>query len=232
MDLRDSALSPAGGFELWGFPGAGKSTQAKLLRGRRELSLVKLRPFPWSFLTRPSVAVDAMSDPNVMQGVRQGLLRYRNPYGRISRLAVQQLVALRGRPLHLIEEGLVHEIWRHLYSAEGQAFANWQPFMKYVGPNIILLDVEPQEALRRIHTKRSLGPINRQLAGVGIEKEQWGRAIAAYHQLHEEIKRTPGVTLSVIKVDDLQPAEVSEEIVRIVRSCPPLGSGLQHPLGG
>lgn len=217
MDLRISSLNSAGGFELWGLPGAGKSTQAKLLRSRPELSLVKLKPFAICLLARPSVAVEAMSDANVRAGIRAGGFWPRSRRGRVARLAVRQSVALKSRPRHLIEEGLVHEIWRGLYSAEDEHFETWLPFMQYIGPNVILLDVDPDEALRRILTKRVLGPVNSELATVGLAHARWRRAMAAYGLLRREIEQVPGVTLSVVKVGDLAPAEVSEEIIRIVQ---------------
>ena len=178
--------------------------------------MVKLRPFVTSLLARPSVAVEVMSHENVRRAIQRGLFpRSRN--GQIARLAVRQAVALKERPLHLIEEEIIHEIWRGLYSAGDQQFESWRPFLQYIGPNVILLDVQPGEALRRILTKKSLGPVNSELASADIESARWRRAVAAYELLQKEIKRVPGVMLTVIEVGDLSPAEVSEKIVDIVQ---------------
>lgn len=219
MDVRDRSLNLRGGFELWGFPGAGKSTQAALLRNRPEVSLVDFNKLGSCALKRPLNAAKALSDGRLLTGIVNGLFRSQTYEAEFSRLAVCQHAALDGRPRHLIEEGLTHEIWRALFARpEYLSSGPWREFVRHAGPNIIVLQLNPQEALRRILTKKSPGPVNQELALGQIGDAVWRKAAAAYEAVLSEIQRAPQISCRTLDVGHLTTAEVSDEIVKIVRS--------------
>jgi hypothetical protein len=205
-----------GGFELWGYPGAGKSTQARLLQHRRDVDLVPLPSLARSLALRPRTGLQSVWREDLWAAFVPRFAG-RNPETLIARTAVRQRVALTGAASSLVEEGVLHEIWRALLNhTDYQRTGAWQGFLRLGGPNVIVLDVTPVEALRRIRTKHEMGPVNRQLASAN--DHMWRRAVDAYQSLLDAIRGNQALAVSVINVDDLAPEMVSERIAAIVQS--------------
>jgi hypothetical protein len=153
-------------------------------------------------------------------------LRHRNPaYGRLSSLSIRQRIGLSSASRGIIEEGLTHEIWRLLFNQpEIIRTGAWRQFIRFTGPNIIVLDVTPEESLLRIPTKQAPGPINRRLARSKIGASAWLHAVDAYDAVLSSLADEPTLCVTVIKAGALSPEEVSDEIAAIVAGTPSSGS--------
>jgi len=210
-----------GGFELWGYPGAGKSTQARLFAERRDIRLTKLPSFAHCMFAHPIRVASALIEPAVVEGFAKSLGKADVAEARLASFAVRQSATLCGTRRTIIEEGLTHEIWRILFGNPGVAVSqSWQKFIPFAGPNIIVLEVEPAESLARILSKHNRGRINRELARSQIGDAVWERAIAAYDTVRMLIMQSPLLSVQSIRVDSLSPDEVSEKIFGIVNGWP------------
>jgi broad-specificity NMP kinase len=220
MDICDNQVSVGAGFELWGYPGAGKSTQARLLASRTDLNSVEIPSMARCLLTHSKLASATLAHPAVLQGFRMSFTHANTAFSRLSSLAVRQRATLSNAPGTIIEEGLTHEIWRLLFNCpEHLRSSFWRHFVPFAGPNIIVLDVEPAESLSRILTKRAPGPVNRELARADVRGAIWARAVDAYDAVLAAIVDEGTISVSVISVGNLSAGEVSDEIASIVQGA-------------
>jgi hypothetical protein len=206
MDLRDKQVTTNDGFEIWGYPGAGKSTQAHLLSERTYITMQEVPSLARCFVIHPKRVLAAWS--RIPKSAAHLDLRT---------LAIRQSATLFEAPKTIVGEGLAHEIWRLLFRRpELLQSDSWRQFIPYAGPNIIILDLAPREALSRILSKPGPGPINRQLAGCALGDPVWRRAIGAYEAVQSSILNTASLSVRRIKVGNLSADEVSSEIAQIM----------------
>lgn len=214
MDLRYPAFSMT--IELWGWPGAGKTTvrEALELRGRVQAPTLKsylrnpIDPFPWYSSTSIRKAVllrESLGDAHSKS--RDAAVA----------AALRQLDAEKsfGRPL-VLEEGVVHEVWRQMLADPdliGQRW--WRRAIDLVPHRVFILDVQPAEARARIATKQNVGPINKAMRDSELTDDIWRRGILAY----EAIKRflTTKTRRSVTGIDSWSATtdEIAEKIERL-----------------
>jgi broad-specificity NMP kinase len=211
-------------FELWGLPGAGKSTVAAALR---EMGRVKVA-------TVPSLRDSFLRDPVHSSLLTARLLAegYKGPG--LRRFSVRQSTTERDEELKVLEEGFVHELWRTLFNQPALiADSCWHPYLKLSRAAVIVLTLHPELAHARIKTKLHPGPVNQLLKDSPPEGEIWRTAVTAYERIFQELRKAGRKVLELNMVDRTVDSACSE-IERIVEGAdvgptrPAAGQGVRH----
>lgn len=200
--------------ELWGYPGSGKTSVAGRLRDEARLPVIRVQSLRASLARSPSRAIRAAADRRFLSALVPG--RDAAARRRLASLWLRQacMVAGRSSPA-LLEEGLVHGLWRSLYydpSAAGKSW--WRRFADGLSGTVIVLDVEPATALARIREKPLVRGVNLELAGAPLGGEAWGRARHAYDTLLALLRNARAVDLVEIDAGARGVASIAAEVAR------------------
>jgi ubiquinone/menaquinone biosynthesis C-methylase UbiE/dephospho-CoA kinase len=171
-------------FELFGLPGAGKTTTARALvrDGRSDLidgfDAVRQRSVVACFWSHPLATVGMLAR---LAPVAREL---RSPAAK--RIAVtalrQRLVDIEAHDRVVHEEGTSHELWRQIMS--GAEFSDaFIRRMLPVSDATILIEANPEILVERLATKGSPGPISRSLLSDAPDGETWRRAESTYARI-------------------------------------------------
>jgi hypothetical protein len=178
-------------FELWGYPGAGKTTVARHLSEQRGLIFApEARPADDWFADQPIRSALILARNGVSPLRRAATNNPPSHRTLVARAAARQacMAAWHSVPF-LMDEGLTHEIWQALYREPALiAQSWWRGCLRRNAAQIIVLDVSNACAQTRIRTKTELGPINRELRDAPIDDERWERATIAYEAISNELK--------------------------------------------
>lgn len=193
-----------GHIEFWGYPGSGKTTLSRMLSA----SGVCVADTRWRgvaaspFITGRLLACEPL--------LRSALGRSDGAAQSLASVALRQSVAFaaaRQTPA-IVQEGVVHEIWRILYRHPEEAQRSWwNAYLKYAGPTVLVLDISPEHALNRIRTKTNQGPVNRELA-TSADGDAWSRATAAYAALLAAITEREELRILKVPVLDSEGPEI------------------------
>ena len=156
--------------ELWGYPGAGKTTTARAAK-RAGLS-----------------RVHEMRADTAKLSFDCKLARARAAFAQIKAEQAAAIESADADGSVLFDEGLLNEIWRQLYRNPefiGQDW--WHEYLADAQSRIIVLDVAPDCARERIRSKPDMGPINLELRDAPLDGEQWERARMAYDAILREL---------------------------------------------
>ncbi|MBY0532169.1 MAG: AAA family ATPase [Xanthobacteraceae bacterium] len=186
--------------ELWGYPGAGKTTVARAVSraGLCHTHEMRADTANLSYHCKKERARAALAKVKAEQK------------SALEKFATQRSI--------LFDEGVLNEIWRQLYrNPEFIAQDWWREHVADAAPRIILLDVAPHCARDRIRTKTQPGPINCELREAALEGAQWKRAIAAYEAIvHELLAQKADIRL--VKNDDGSVYEPHEAVAAHLNS--------------
>jgi hypothetical protein len=188
--------------ELAGLPGSGKSTIARhLVQGAAPIPSLVVAPSFVALLggTHNTVTIWDALRPGPAWAAWLSLCA--------RRAAQSALDGARDGTL-LLEEGIVHHVWRSRFMRPGLDWRPWDSLLDATTPLVVL--VAPQ-ALRhqRVSGKSSGGPVNRQLALAAPGDATWQRA----EQLMEEIVAAAGKSREVWTVST--DGEVAEAVGRV-----------------
>lgn len=206
-----------GHFELWGYPGAGKSTVASLLRNEWGLNVPKLMTLRKGIAARPIRSRLLFARSGVVAGRLVWPLPDRTSRMAIVSQAVRQASTLAGQSTPcLLEEGTVHEIWRNLYQRPDLIARGW--WKRYLSPSptgVIILDVSPARAQERLRSKTRLGPVSRELRDAPLDGPLWRKAGDALAAITIALALRPGVTR--LPTEHASVETICGEIARLVR---------------
>jgi hypothetical protein len=178
-------------FELWGYPGAGKTTVARVLSGERGLICApEARPADDWFAGQPIRSALILARNGVSPLRRAMADNSRSHRMLVARAAAQQACMAAGHHApFLMDEGVTHEIWRALYLEPALIDLHWwRGCLRRNAARIVVLDVSTTCARTRIRTKAELGPINLELREARLTDEPWERAKLAYETISNELK--------------------------------------------
>lgn len=223
-------------FELAGMPGCGKSTLFRLVQSRAAAQSPPIAVLA----TVPAMEALEYVEKNLPVLWRRseafvnavGRRRSELGHGSIERMtrSTAELwfgrVALvhqanRGKGASLLEEGTVHELWRLAYLLRGTPFE--RSVLQVLGPllprsSVVVHVVASAETrFRRMSTKRSLGPINRDLAAHGPESDVWREWGATYDRLARQAGRWPRSRLVLRNDVDGAEEAIAETLVRTLQ---------------
>jgi hypothetical protein len=190
MDVRADTMTKAMHFELWGYPGAGKSTIARSLRDEWGMCVPRVRSCRMSFVSHSIKSGFLLASPTIFTGLLLYLSDRKRERISLAKLAIRQAATFADyRDPVLIEEGVAHELWRVLYSDPTLIKKTWwRQFARYAGPTIIVLEVTPERARNGIREKVHPGPINRELTDASLDSERWRNAKAAFTAVLEALE--------------------------------------------
>ena len=136
----------------------------------------------------------------------------------LSGIAANQAYVIESEQPTVLEEGLIYGVWKILYRNPHLILASdWKRYLATACSRVIILEVSPPEALRRIVSKvDGRGATNRQLEQSSLDGEAWLRARESYSVVKNEIERTRTRYVRTIIADSLTPAELCESVLAAV----------------
>jgi len=167
--------------EWFGYPGAGKSTIVRSMHDRWNLETPKLCPTRALFWSHPLQTAKLFAHPVIASS----LFHYGSPGSRqrrkLARAAVRQSISMAVlQAPAVLDEGVVHQIWKTLYSQpEWIDRAWWKPFFAFACPTVLLARTSPAQALEGMRQKRRPGALNRELLEASLSEPRWQAAEAA-----------------------------------------------------
>ena len=188
--------------ELAGLPGSGKSTIARhLVQGAAPLRSVVVTPSLVALLGKvpsPVTLRDALR-PGPAWAAWLSLC---------ARHAAQSSRQTAGSGILLLEEGIVHHVWRSRFRYPGLRQRPWATLLAVAAPLVVLV-ASPSERQARIQGKAHGGPVNRQLASTAPGDATWQRA----EQVMEEVLEVAGRSRTVLTVST--DGVVEEAVARV-----------------
>lgn len=200
--------------ELCGYPGAGKTTVAQVLHRERGIGLPKLVSTRSAVFSAPHVAACTLAKPDILgSAVSCGAAGSRGRR-RLARVAIRQATTLAGQQEGaLLDEGVVHEVWRLLYEFPQWIDRGWwADTLALACPVVIGLDVSLQQAREGIRRKQNPGRINAQLASASPHSGPWQRAQAAMDAVYSTLEGRDEVELIRLDTTGWDVKRVSKEI--------------------
>lgn len=223
--------------EVVGMPGSGKSTvlplvrQAILAEGMPVEAPVELRRGEAEAHLRrdvPDLAkrVDPYLAEIVVRRVRAGHGTAEKMDRVVREVWFSKLHAVReaanSTSIVLFEEGMIHECWRMAHLLRGTGLD--RTFLKEMWPHMITartvieLVALPETRHDRMRTKRSLGPVNRELAAAGPQDRLWQDTERLYRRLARRAVRFRRGRLVTVDNDvDGAPQRAVEQILTVLR---------------
>jgi hypothetical protein len=216
--LRHLSRMGAKYFELWGYPGAGKTAISNVLRTHCR---VIEPPQPDDLDHRAAghliTRLTAFARSGVFTDYLRGIESRRQKRAAVGAVAKRQArVAAEYDPPLLFEEGITHHIWRALY-AEPRFIGEhwWKAHIRHNAAQVIVLDVSRHLARSRIQTKAQPGPINSELRNAPLNGERWERARTAFEAIDIELKASLR-SVARLDVDHVSVAEASAKVHSII----------------
>lgn len=191
--------------ELAGLPGIGKTTIVRALAesdAARTYQVV--RQSLWPLLTTPVVtarsAVRWLPAAATWPQPRDALM--------LARRRVNQDTVVAGAHSALVlEEGMIHQVWRGLFLHPDWESAPWQPLVADTIPTVVLT-ADDATLHRRLGVKAQPGPVSKLLAARGPGSPEWSRA----RDLYERVLAAALCTRTVVRV------QVRDSVDETVRS--------------
>jgi hypothetical protein len=213
-------------FELWGYPGAGKSTIAHGLAKRRSIVVPESPSFARSFARHPIRSALVLARNGVLMNRALWESGHSDQRITIAAAAARQacLAADHDSPF-LLEEGVVHEVWRALYREPALIRERWwRRVLRRNTAHLVVLEVSPARAQAGIRVKTfGLGPANLELKDAPLDGECWRRARAAFDAIDDQLQAS---ARSMVRFDNetATPAEAIDaldEVISAVRRWRP-----------
>ena len=181
--------------ELAGLPGAGKTSIARLTSQRSKNVDLRVPSSRFSHLV-------GLHPVRFARGLTKWLTLRRQWS---NKRALARLVRRRFRydsvgwtrkssSCLLLEEGLVHSIWRELFRDPSLKLEPWQELLEGYELAVVVIELPSHVAAGRIASKRQRGPINEQL--VRADADQWVLAVDLYNLVLQQV---PYVTVQGIE---------------------------------
>jgi hypothetical protein len=144
--------------------------------------------------------------------------------------ALRQISTLAGQGTPcVLEEGLVHEVWRRLYHHPALIpRAWWKRYLSLSPTTVIVLSVSPDRARERIRTKVKHGPVNLELKDTPLDGPLWRQASLAFAAISAELAHQR--RLIHLQAEYASVESICREIVGLVR--PPATSPAQVKVRG
>lgn len=198
--------------ELWGYPGSGKTTVSRWLQNEMGVPVIRVGSIAQSIARNRWRAAVLATDRRLLSSMFPGPDAAARR--RLASLWLRQACTVAGRSAPpLLEEGLVHGLWRSLYSDPSAAGKTWwRNFLGSLVGKVIVLDVAPAAALARIKQKEVVRGVNLELVSAPLSGAEWERARYAYATLLGLLKDARGVELSVIDVGNRSVAAIAAEV--------------------
>lgn len=210
-------------FELWGYPGAGKTSIAHSLAGKATITIGAplgiggyLRHLPTAAGMRSALvlmrAFGATADKTEI-----------TVFGRAARIAFgQRLTLSKTDEPTIVEEGVIHEIWRALYRNPNLLGSKvWRTLLAFSAPRVIVLGCSMERAKEHIALKHVHGLINAELSQASIDSEEWRSAKMAHDFIIAELSTKQNSVLQTIDTDGLSIESVKDEVMSIFLSVRP-----------
>jgi hypothetical protein len=207
-------------YELWGYPGAGKSTIAYRLASEVGIEVPPLQRLGKGTAAWIRRRLWQLRDPALWSAylppdslVKRQMRRFNHVRHRQS-LTLKECIG----PC-VLEEGELHELWRLLYWYPDQLSHKWwEKFVDRPGPVVLLLDLPLELARERIGTKLKPGPINRELLACA-SGERWLRAQAAFEAVHRTLVNSRLRRVIPFDAGRYHSSEISTEIGKVVNGA-------------
>lgn len=168
--------------ELAGLPGSGKTTLVRgLVATRPDLRSTIVRPGWGSLLTRRGLALHPFNLARAV-GPDRGWPAWP---ALVARALAQAAIRPAPGATILLEEGIVHHVWRTLYLHPGLEDAGWDRLLDQQGP-LVVLAVSRGTRAARVAAKPGPGPVNRELA---TQAGAWARGEALFNRVLEAAGR-------------------------------------------
>jgi thymidylate kinase len=173
--------------ELAGPPGVGKSTAIRrLVAAYPEWERQVIRQSLWVFPSHPAATARAIAH------WVPPCARWEQPFAamQLARRRVNQDILARFRRAPLVlEEGVIHHLWRGLFLRPAWESEAWQPLVANSVP-VVALQLVDDTLFERVANKERAHPVSARLATQGPDSDDWRRARALYSRVLAEAERT------------------------------------------
>jgi hypothetical protein len=203
-------------FELWGYPGAGKSTISNVLQ-------TKCRVLPPPQPSGLNHGVAGSLTAMVFAGIGAFTDNFREIESRQKKKAfvaaaakLQVRLATEHDPPVLFEEGITHHVWRALYTEPSFVKEDWwRAHIRQNTAQVIVLNVSRHVAQSRIRSKAEPGPVNLELRDAPLNDDRLQRAHAAFEAIDNELTAS-SPPVARLHVDHDGVVEASAKVYTIV----------------
>ena len=209
--------------ELWGYPGAGKSTIAQALKRKFGVCIPALHEPSTRFDDRLKRRMFHLRSKALWAAYLPPDSPLKKSKRSLAMMAYRQAVTLaRCKMPCVLEEGIVHEIWRILYRHPDQIEKSWwKRAIAGAAPTVIVLDLSPELAMQRVRSKSKPGRINVELRD-DASGEKWTKAVQAYNALSRALLEQESVRVFTIDSSKSDVDNICREIVSMLNA-------MEHP---
>ena len=172
--------------EFAGLPGSGKSTLVRRVTRDLGLPTCVLAPLDsWGLLRHPRSALTVVLGLPALSWARG----QRSASLRLLQLCAAQGALSQSRTPWLLEEGLVHHVWRAVFLQPELANTAW-PRMLTGRHSVLVLETDDQTRYSRIQSKTGRGPVNEALRRAGIGGPEWTRSVESFREVLGAVARS------------------------------------------
>lgn len=200
--------------ELCGYPGAGKTTVAQRLHETRGVRLPKLASTTTLVRSHPLKALALLLRPRILATLLTFGSRGARDCRKLARTAIRQTLARTdlSEPA-VLDEGVVHDIWKVLYANPAHLNRRWwRAFLRYACPVVVVLEVSPQHARDAMRAKPDPGRINRALIDADLDSETWRDSEASLQALLDVLDAQNPPTTVRLNTADMTLTETCDHI--------------------